>query len=163
MLLSCIIISATSLIILAVAVKDPIYTEKSVSVSRNMNRTMTVAVALIVAAGITTMAYAVPAQQAFACHIGCGVPYPVPVPVPVFGGFFVHKTIIQTINQVNNCTGNGEDQKTWYGEDHNQNQKDKQTVCLNTAVNNAGRGLGANGVGSDNFGNTGLGNLGQSG
>ena len=80
----------------------------------------------------------------------------------VFGGFFVHKTIIQTINQVNNCTGNGEDQK--YGSDQqDQNQKDKQTVCLNTAVNNAGRGLGANGVGSGNLGNTGSGNLGNTG
>jgi hypothetical protein len=51
------------------------------------------------------MAYAVPAQQAFACNVGCGVPYPIPipVPVPVFGGFFVHKTIIQTISQTNNC------------------------------------------------------------
>jgi hypothetical protein len=126
-----------------------------------MNRTTTVAVALIVAAGLTTMVYAVPAQQTFACHVGCGVPYPVPVPVPVFGGFFVHKTIIQTINQVNNCTGNGEEQK--YGSDHqDENQKDKQTICLNTAVNNAGRGLGANGVGSGNLGNTGSGNLGQS-
>jgi hypothetical protein len=119
-----------------------------------MNRTTTVVVALIAAAGLSTMIYAVPAQQAFACHIGCGVPYPipvpVPVPVPVFGGF--HKTIIQTINQVNNCTGNGEDQKAWYGEDHNQNQKDKQTICLNTAVNTAGRGLGANGLGSGNLG-----------
>jgi hypothetical protein len=129
-----------------------------------MNRTTTVAVALIVAAGLTTMAYAVPAQQAFACHVGCGVPYPVPVPVPVpvFGGFFVHKTIIQAINQVNNCTGNGEDQK--YGSDQqDQNQKDKQTVCLNTAVNNAGRGLSENGVGSGNLGNTGSGNLGNTG
>jgi hypothetical protein len=120
-----------------------------------MNRTTTVVVALIAAASLSTMAYAVPTQRAFACHFGCGVPYPVPVPVPVpvFGGFFVHKTIIQTINQVNNCTGNGGDQKTWYGEDHNQ--KDKQTICLNTAVNTAGRGLGANGVGSGNLGNTG--------
>jgi hypothetical protein len=119
-----------------------------------MNRTTTVVVALIVAAGLTTMAYAVPAQQAFACHVGCGVPYPVPVPVPVpvFGGFFVHKTIIQTIHQVNNCTGNGEEQK--YGSDHqDDNQKDKQTICLNTAVNNAGRGFGANGLGSQDLAN----------
>ena len=86
-------------------------------------------------------------STAFACHVGCGVPYPVPVPVPVpvFGGFFVHKTIIKTIHQVNNCTGNG-DQK-WYGNDHqDHNQKDKQKICLNTAVNTAGRG--PNGVGS---------------
>ncbi len=111
-----------------------------------MNRTTTVAVALIVAASLTTMVYAVPAQRAFACHVGCGVPYPVPVPVPVpvFGGFFVHKTIIQTIHQVNNCTGNGEEQKAWGSDHQDQNQKDKQTICLNTAVNNAGRGVGNN-------------------
>ena len=69
------------------------------------------------------------------CGFGCG------------GGFFVHKTI-QTISQTNNCHS-GDDQKSW-GND--QNQKDKRVVCLNTAVNNAGRGLGANGVGSDNLG-----------
>ena len=129
-----------------------------------MNRTTTVVVALIAAAGLSTMVYAVPAQQAFACHVGCGVPYPVPVPIPipVVSGFFVHKTIIQTINQVNNCKGNGEEQK--YGSDHqDENQKDKQTICLNTAVNNAGRGLGTNKVGSGNLGDTGLGNLGDTG
>ena len=137
-----------------------------------MNRTTTVVVALIAAAGLTTMAYAIPAQQAFAwghrvVHHNSYQPYPVsypvpyPVPYPVFGGFFVHKTIIQTIHQVNNCTGNGEEQK--YGSGHQDgNQKHKQTICLNTAVNNAGRGLGANGVGSGNLGNTGSGNLGQS-
>jgi hypothetical protein len=125
-----------------------------------MNRTTTLAVALIVAAGLTTMVYAVPAQRAFACRVGCGVPYPVPVPVPVpvFSGFFVHKTIIQTINQVNNCTGNGEEQK--YSSDHqDENQKDKQTICLNTGVNNAGRGLGTNNIGSGNLGSTGSGKL----
>jgi hypothetical protein len=62
------------------------------------------------------------------------------------GGFFVHKTIIQTIHQVNNCTGDGEE-KWLQGENQDQKQKDKQVVCLNTAVNNAGHGLGANGVG----------------
>jgi hypothetical protein len=60
--------------------------------------------------------------------------------------------------------GNGDNQKAWGSDQQDQNQqaggsdqqdqnqKDKQTVCLNTAVNNAGRGLGANGVGSDNLG-----------
>ena len=48
--------------------------------------------------------------------------------------------------------GNGDDQKAWGSDQQDQNQKDKQVVCLNTAVNNAGRGLGANGVGSDNLG-----------
>jgi hypothetical protein len=64
-----------------------------------MNRTTTVAVALIVAAGLTTMVYAVPgtAQQAFAwghrvvhhnSYQSYPVSYPVPYPVPypVFGG-----------------------------------------------------------------------------
>ena len=120
-----------------------------------MNRTTTVVVALIAAAGLSMMAYAVPAQRALAwggfggcgfgcggCGFGCGGGF--------FGdpfGFPIHKHIIQTIHQVNNCTGNGDGQK-WYGSDHqDQKQKDKQTVCLNTAVNNAGRGLGANGLG----------------
>ena len=56
-----------------------------------MNRTTTVAVALIVAAGLTTMEYAVPgtAQQAFAwghrvVHHNSYQSYP--VPYPVFGG-----------------------------------------------------------------------------
>jgi len=118
-----------------------------------MNRTTTVVVALIAAAGLSTMVYVVPEQRALAwgggfgfggcgfgcggCGFGCG------------GGFFgdgFHKHVIQTIHQVNKCTGNSEDQK--YGSDHeDQNQKDKQVECLNTAVNNAGRGFGANGEG----------------
>jgi hypothetical protein len=206
-----------------------------------MNRTTTVVVALIAAAGLSMMVYAVPAQRALAwgggfgfagCGFGCG------------GPFFVHKVIIQTISQTNRCsdpqagtpptpptppTGkevarggiggsggaggsggeggqggkdvgdttstsktdinqkanggnsnggyagnanggdarmhdNGDNQKAWGSDQQDQNQqaggsdqqdqnqKDKQTVCLNTAVNNAGRGLGANGVGSDNLG-----------
>ena len=54
--------------------------------------------------------------------------------------------------------GNGDDQKApWAvsmdgGVNQDQNQKEKQVVCLNTAVNSAGRGFGANGVGSDNLG-----------
>jgi len=145
-----------------------------------MNRTTTVVVALIAAAGLSTMVYAVPEQRALAwggfgggfggCGFGCGGGF--------FGGcggfggfggcggcgfgcgggffgdpfgFPIHKTIIQTIHQVNNCTANGGDQK--YGSDQQeQNQKDKQVICLNTAVNSAGRGFGANGVGSDNLG-----------
>ncbi|MGA8081063.1 MAG: hypothetical protein WB988_04310 [Candidatus Nitrosopolaris sp.] len=194
-----------------------------------MNRTMTVVIALIVAAGLTTMAYAVPEQRALAwggfgfggCGFGCG------------GGFFVHKHIIQTISQTNTClnpsahtpspppppgkvaarggnggsggaagsggegglggkdagditstnkaninqaanggnsngghagnanggdarnNGNGNDQKAAWavpmdsGVNQDHNQKDKQVVCLNTAVNNAGHGFGA---GSDNLG-----------
>jgi hypothetical protein len=125
-----------------------------------MNQTTTVVVALIAAAGLSTMVYAVPEQRALAwggfggcggwggcggfggcggwggcggfggCGFGCG------------GGFFVHKTIIQTVHQVNNCTGGAGEEKLLQGgnEDHNQNQK---VVCLNTAVNNATRGLGS--------------------
>jgi hypothetical protein len=60
-----------------------------------MNRTTTVAVALIFAAGLTTIIYAVPgtAQKAFAwghrvVHHDSYQSYPVPYPVPypVFGG-----------------------------------------------------------------------------
>ena len=38
------------------------------------------------------------------------------------------------------------------GNDRDKKHRNKQVVCLNTAVNNAGRGFGANGVGSDNLG-----------
>ncbi len=122
-----------------------------------MNRTTTVVVALIAAAGLSTMVYAVPEQRALAwfgggfgggCGFGCGGGF--------FGGcggcggwggwggccgggFFVHKTIIQTIHQVNNCTSNGEEPKVWGQDKQGQNNK---VVCLNTAVNNAGRGVG---------------------
>ncbi len=62
------------------------------------------------------------------------------------GGVFVHKTIIQTINQVNNCTGNAHGALPMDGDHVNQdhNQKDKQTICLNTAVKSAERGVGNN-------------------
>ncbi len=112
-----------------------------------MNRTTTVVVALVAAAGLSTMVYAVPEQRAFAwggfgaCggFDGCG------------GGFFTdgcgfgcgdfHKYIIQTISQINTCHGNGDDQKAYSNDNQDQNQKDKQTVCLNTAVNTAGQGF----------------------
>jgi hypothetical protein len=133
-----------------------------------MNRTTSVVVALIAAAGLSTMVYAVPEQRALAwgggfggfggcggcggCGFGCG------------GGFFVHKTIIQTIHQVNNCTGEDEDHKApppppppcnkdCTGNDQNQkdnddqNQKDKQVVCVNTATNTARHGFGGFGFG----------------
>jgi hypothetical protein len=206
------------------------------SVSRIMNRTTTVVVALIAAAGLSTMVYAVPEQRALAwggfggfggCGFGLGG----------CGGFFgdgFHKHIIQTISQTNRCFdpsaqtptpptgkevarggtggsggaggcggeggqggknvgditstnkanidqkanggnsngghagnanggdarthGNGDDQKaSWAlpmddGVNQDHNQKDKQVVCLNTAVNNAGHGFGENGLGSDNLG-----------
>ncbi|MFZ0513360.1 MAG: hypothetical protein WAM14_17265 [Candidatus Nitrosopolaris sp.] len=104
-----------------------------------MNRTTTVVVALIAAACLSTMVYAVPEQRALAwggggCGFGFGC-----------GGFFgggFHKQVIQTIQQTNDCNGNGE-----YGSYHeDQNQKDKQVVCLNTAANSAGHDFG--GLGS---------------
>jgi hypothetical protein len=113
-----------------------------------MNRTTTVIVALIAAAGLSTMVYAVPEQRALAWGGGFG-----------FGGFGgcggwffglpIFKHIIQTTNQVNTCHGyGGEDNAQWSGGDHgDENQKDKQTVCLNTAVNTVGHDFG--GVGSD--------------
>jgi delta 1-pyrroline-5-carboxylate dehydrogenase len=136
-----------------------------------MNRTTTVVVALIAAAGLSTMAYTVPEQRALAwggfggfggfggCGFGCG------------GPFFVHKVIIQTTSQTNNChtseaassqptlgaasalkntTSNSEDQSDIAMQPQTQN--DNHVVCLNTAVNNAGHSLGANGVASDNLG-----------
>jgi hypothetical protein len=137
-----------------------------------MNRTTTVVVALIAAAGLSTMVYAVPEQRAlawgggfggcgfggcgfggcgfgfggcggflgdpFGCGFGCG------------GGFFgdgFHKHIIQTIHQVNTCTG--DDQQSWNKDNQDQNQKDKNTVCTNSAVNTARHGFG--GFGFDGF------------
>jgi hypothetical protein len=133
-----------------------------------MNRTTTVVVALIAAAGLSTMVYAVPAQRALAwgggpgfgfggcgfgcggcgfgfgcggCGDGCGGAFFGGCGFGCGGPFFVHKTIIQTIHQVNNCTGNGEE-KWLQGGNQDQNQKDKQVICLNTAVNNARHGFG---------------------
>jgi hypothetical protein len=55
--------------------------------------------------------------------------------------------MLQTISQVNDCTGSGDHQKVYGNDYQDQNQKDKQTVCFNTAVNNAGHSFGANRVG----------------
>jgi hypothetical protein len=127
-----------------------------------MNRTTTVVVALIAAAGLSTMVYAVPEQRALAwgggfgggffdgCGFGCGGGFFDGCGFGCGGGFFggFHKQIIQTIHQVNNCTGGDED-KQLYNNNNNQdqNQKDKQTVCLNTAVNTARHGFGGIGFG----------------
>lgn len=116
-----------------------------------MNRTTTVLVALIAAAGLSTMAYAVPEQRALAwgsfggfggcgfgfggcggffangCGFGCGF----------FGDGF-HRHIIQTINQINTCHGNGDHEKAY---SNDEGQRDKQTVCVNTAVNHVGPGF----------------------
>jgi len=116
-----------------------------------MNRTTTVLVALIAAAGLSTMAYTIPEQRALAwgsfggfggcgfgfggcggfftsgCGFGCG------------GFFGFHKFIIQTISQTNTCRGNGDDQKAYSKGD--EDQRDKQTLCINTAVNHAGPGF----------------------
>jgi hypothetical protein len=142
-----------------------------------MNRTTTVVVALIAAAGLSTMVYAVPAQRALAwggfggwggcggfggCGFGCGGwggcggfggcgfgwggcggGFFDGCGFHCGGGFFVHKHIIQTVSQTNNCHGDGDDQKAW-GNNRDQNQN--RVVCLNTAVNNAGHGFGENGL-----------------
>jgi hypothetical protein len=116
-----------------------------------MNRTTTVLVALIAAAGLSTMAYAVPEQRAlawgsFAGFGGCGFGF------GGCGGFFAngcgfgcgffgdgfHRHIIQTINQINTCHGNGDDEKTY---SNDEGQREKQTVCVNTAVNHVGPGF----------------------
>ncbi len=130
-----------------------------------MNRTTTVIVALIAAAGLSTMVYAVPEQRALAwggfggfggfggCGFGCGGGFFDPCGFGFGcggcgfgcgGGFFgdgFHKNIIQTIHQVNNCSSGDEDHKT-YGNDEDQKQKDKQVVCVNTATNTARHGFG---------------------
>jgi hypothetical protein len=204
-----------------------------------MNRTTTVVVALIAAAGLSTMVYAVPEQRAlawggFGGFGGCGFGF------GGCGGFFgdgFHKHIIQTISQTNTCSnpsahtpspppppppppskdgarggsagsggaggsggeggqggkdvsditstnkanidqkanggnsngghagnanggdarthGNDDDQKANSNDgqqansNDGQDQRDNQVVCLNTAVNTAGHGFGANGVGQD--------------
>jgi len=126
-----------------------------------MNRTTTVVVALIAAAGLSTMAYTVPAQRALAwggfggcgfggcggCGDGCGGGFFGGCGFGCGGGFFVHKQIIQTIHQVNNCTGGDEEKQLYNKDNQDQNQKDKQTVCLNTAVNTARHGFGGIGFG----------------
>jgi hypothetical protein len=75
----------------------------------------------------------------YGCGLGCEV------------GFFsdgFHKLIIQTISQINTCRGNGDDQKAYSNDNQDQSQKDKQTVCLNTAINTAGHGFVTIGKGS---------------
>src|SRR5215467_11791464 len=65
-----------------------------------MNRTTTIVVALIAAAGLSTMAYTVPEQRAlgFGGFGGCGFGF------GGCGGFFgFQKHIIQTISQTNRC------------------------------------------------------------
>jgi len=115
-----------------------------------MNRTTTVVVALIAAAGLSMMAYAVPAQRALAwggfggCGFGCGGGFFGGCGGFGCGGFFgdpfgfpIHKTIIQTVHQVNNCSSEGEDHKG--GDNRDQNNK---VVCVNTATNTARGGIG---------------------
>jgi hypothetical protein len=72
---------------------------------RIMNRTTTVLVALVAAAGLSTMAYTIPEQRALAWGSwdgfggGCGFGF------GGCGGYFgfIHKHIIQTISQTNTC------------------------------------------------------------
>jgi hypothetical protein len=94
-----------------------------------MNRTTTVVVALVAAAGLSTMVYAVPEQRAFAwggisgCGFGfggCGGGFLTDGCGGGFltdgcgGGFFgdgFHKHIIQTISQINTCHDNDDHRK----------------------------------------------------
>jgi hypothetical protein len=88
------------------------------------------------------------------CGFGCGGGF--------FGdpfGFPIFKHIIQTTSQVNTCHGNEQQQhddtqQKQADQGADQNQKDKQTVCLNTAVNTAGHGFGGldSNLGSDGVG-----------
>ena len=89
------------------------------------------------------MVYAVPEQRALAwggfggCGFGCGGGF--------FGdsfGFPIHKTIIQTIHQVNNCSSGDEDHKGYDNNNQDHNNNNKQVVCVNTATNTARHGFG---------------------
>jgi hypothetical protein len=113
-----------------------------------MNRTTTVLVALIAAAALSTMPYTVPEQRALAwgsfggCGFGfggCGGFFPGGCGFGCGGFFGFHKHIIQTISQTNTCHGNSDDQKAYSNDD--QDQRNKQTVCINTAVNHVGPGF----------------------
>ncbi len=89
------------------------------------------------------MVFAVPEQLAmawggFGSFGGCGFGFGDNRGFGCEVGFFrdgFHKLIILTISQINICRGNGDDQKAYSNDNQDQNQKDKQTVCLNTAVN----------------------------
>jgi hypothetical protein len=123
-----------------------------------MNRTTTVVVALIAAAGLSTMVYAVPEQRALAWGggfggFGCGGCGGCGFGFGCGGGFFgdgFHKHIIQTASQVNTCHGNGEDADTGYS------TSGPHTVtpttgggekCVNTGVNTSGNVFGGLGSG----------------
>jgi hypothetical protein len=127
-----------------------------------MNRTTTVVVALIAAAGLSTMVYGVPEQRALAwggfggcgfgfggcggCGFGFGGCGGCGFGFGGCGGFFgdpfgFHNRVIQTIHQVNDCTSNGDDHNH-HGNGEDQNHKDKQVVCVNTATNTARHGFG---------------------
>jgi hypothetical protein len=67
------------------------------------HKALAIAPIVVIAALVLTAVEFAISQQAFACHVGCGVPYPVPVPYPVF--FPDNRVFIsQQINQDNNCT-----------------------------------------------------------
>jgi hypothetical protein len=121
-----------------------------------MNRTTTVVVALIAAAGLSTMVYAVPEQRALAwgggCGFGCGGGF--------FGdgcgfgcggGFFgdgFHKHIIQTASQVNTCHGNGQDTGSTDPGHHSVTPTNGGgQKCVNTGVNTSGNVFGGLGSG----------------
>jgi hypothetical protein len=121
-----------------------------------MNRTTTVVVALIAAAGLSTMVYAVPEQRALAwgggfgcggfggCG-GCGFGF------GCGGGFFgdgFHKHIIQTASQVNTCHGNEEDTGSTNPGQHSVTPTNGGgEKCVNSGVNTSGNVFGGLGSG----------------
>jgi hypothetical protein len=112
-----------------------------------MNRTRTVVVALIAAAGLSTMVYAVPEQRALAWggFGGCGFGF------GCGGGFFgdgFHKQIIQTASQVNTCHGNEEDtSSTNLGQHSVTPTNGGGEKCVNSGVNTSGNVFGGLGSG----------------
>jgi hypothetical protein len=139
-----------------------------------MNRTTTVVVALIAAAGLSTMVYAVPVQRALAwggfgggfggCGFGFGGCGGCGFGFSCGGGFFgdgcgfgcgggffgdgFHKHIIQTASQVNTCHGNEEDTGSTNPGQHSVTPTNGGgEKCVNLGVNTSGNIFGGLGSG----------------
>ena len=121
-----------------------------------MNRTTTVVVALIAAAGLSTMVYAVPEQRALAWGGGCGVGicgggFFDSCGFGYGGGFFgdgFHKHIIQTASQVNTCHGNEQDTGSTNPGQHSVTPTNGGgEKCVNSGVNTSGNVFGGLGSG----------------
>jgi len=114
-----------------------------------MNRTTTVVVALI-AAGLSTMVYAVSEQRTLAWGGGCGG-CGFGFGFGCGGGFFgdgFHKHIIQTTSQVNTCHGNEEDTGSTNPGQHSVTPTNGGgEKCVNSGVNTSGNVFGGLGSG----------------